>query len=221
MKRIVCIYWEQAFSWSTYRAASSFKVLAWRMRFPGSKIDQDWNCNRWFFFIHCDYSVSHQHFPPEKDGAKLNVLTRETSKVLQSETCCSCSVDVRLVHQFDSLERVGFFSHHMMYWHMLVTSCAVLKWSFLLLQGGVTFFSDSLNSYHDDDPLLEAMPGLPQEPAVCRWMAEEVKKFRTIHTPKAIMLAKLLYVRKCMEKSCVLKLIILGKLEELYVNNYH
>ncbi|KAK7106384.1 transmembrane protein 192-like isoform X2 [Littorina saxatilis] len=60
--------------------------------------------------------------------------------------------------------------------------------------GGVTFFSDSLNSYHDDDPLLESMPVLPQEPVVSRWMAEEMKKFRTISTPKAILFAKFLYV---------------------------
>ena len=65
------------------------------------------------------------------------------------------------------------------------------------MQGGVTFFSDSLNSYHDDDPLLNSMPVLPQEPVVSRWMAEEMKKFRTIRTPKVIFLAKVLYVSMC------------------------
>ena len=62
------------------------------------------------------------------------------------------------------------------------------------MQGGMTFFSDSLNSYHDDDPLLESMPVLPQEPSVSRWMSEELKKYRLIKTPKAILFAKFLYV---------------------------
>ncbi|XP_076438504.1 transmembrane protein 192-like [Babylonia areolata] len=60
--------------------------------------------------------------------------------------------------------------------------------------GGVTFFSDSLNSHHDDEPLLGSMPVLPREPSNGRWVAEEMKKFRSIRTPAAIVLAKVLYV---------------------------
>ena len=70
-------------------------------------------------------------------------------------------------------------------------------------QGGVTFFSDNMNSYHDDDPLLSSMPVLPQEPVISRWMAEEMKKFRTICTPKVILFTKVLYVSECLECVCV------------------
>ncbi|XP_076457387.1 transmembrane protein 192-like isoform X2 [Babylonia areolata] len=61
-------------------------------------------------------------------------------------------------------------------------------------QGGMTFFSDSLNSYHDDEPLLDAgMPALPQEEAVSRWMTQEIRKFRTMRSVKAILLAMFFY----------------------------
>lgn len=59
----------------------------------------------------------------------------------------------------------------------------------------MTFFSDSMSSYHDDDPLLDAgMPALPRDDAVPRWLTQEIKKFRAIHTVKAIILAMFFYV---------------------------
>ncbi|KAL8620665.1 hypothetical protein ACOMHN_029853 [Nucella lapillus] len=59
---------------------------------------------------------------------------------------------------------------------------------------GVTFFSDSLTSHHDDEPLLGSMPPIPLHPTNSRCIAQEMKKFRSIRTPPAIVLAKILYV---------------------------
>ncbi|KAK7491013.1 hypothetical protein BaRGS_00017709 [Batillaria attramentaria] len=60
--------------------------------------------------------------------------------------------------------------------------------------GGTFFGEESNNSNADDDPLIDTMPILPHEPVVNQWMAEEMKKFRAIKTPKAILLAKFLYI---------------------------
>lgn len=60
--------------------------------------------------------------------------------------------------------------------------------------GGTFFGEESGSSHVDDEPLLGTMPILPHEPPVNQWMAEEMKKFRSIKTTKGILLAKILYI---------------------------